>query len=49
MRVGYDMNAREELIRTYTEKEIELTDKFDKQKRLVRNLKMEIMALKNYS
>lgn len=28
-KMGYDLNAREELIRTYTEKEIELKDKLD--------------------
>lgn len=28
-RIGYDMSAREELIRTYTEKEIELNEKLE--------------------
>lgn len=33
VRVGYDLNAREELIRTYTEKEIELTERLEKERR----------------
>lgn len=32
-RIGYDLNAREELIRTYTEKEIELNERLEREKR----------------
>lgn len=42
IRIGYDMNAREELIRSYNEKEISLTENLEKDKRLSKNLKMEI-------
>jgi regulator of replication initiation timing len=31
VRMGYDLNAREELIRTYTEKEISLNEKLEQQ------------------
>ena len=31
VRMGYDLNAREELIRTYTEREIDLNEKLEKQ------------------
>lgn len=31
--MGYDLNAREELIRTYTEKEIDLNEKLDREKK----------------
>ena len=40
-RIGYDLNAREELIRTYTEKEIELKEKLDHNKTVLKQLKME--------
>ena len=42
IRIGYDMNAREELIRSYNEKEISLSESMEKEKRLTKNLKMEI-------
>lgn len=32
-RLGYDFNAREDLIRTYTEKEIELNEKLDRERK----------------
>jgi len=32
-RIGYDFNAREDLIRTYTEKEIELNEKIEREKK----------------
>ncbi len=48
-RIGYDLNAREELIRTYTEKEIELKEKLDHNKTVMKQLKMENKALKNYA
>jgi len=40
-RIGYDLNAREELIRTYTEKEIELKEKNDQNRLTLKHLKME--------
>ncbi|EAS00321.3 kinesin motor catalytic domain protein (macronuclear) [Tetrahymena thermophila SB210] len=49
IRIGYDMNAREELIRSYNEKEIQLSEQLEKEKRLNKNLKMEIRSLKNYA
>lgn len=36
------MNAREELIRSYNEKEIGLSEMLDREKRLTKNFKMEI-------
>jgi len=48
-RIGYDLNAREELIRTYTEKEIDLKEKLDHNKTVLKQLKMENKALKNYA
>jgi hypothetical protein len=42
VRIGYDMNAREELIRSYNEKEISLSESLEKDRRLSKNLKMEI-------
>ena len=41
MKLGYDMNAREELIRSYNEKEILLNETIEKEKGGVKNLKME--------
>lgn len=32
-RIGYDFNAREDLIRTYTEKEIDLNERLEKEKK----------------
>lgn len=40
-RIGYDLNAREELIRTYTEKEIDLKEKADNSKQHLKALRME--------
>lgn len=45
-RVGYDLNAREELIRTYTEKEIELNERLEREKRSYKILQQE--KLGNY-
>lgn len=42
IRIGYDMSAREELIRSYNEKEIYLSESLEKEKRLNKNFKMEI-------
>ena len=42
MKLGYDMNAREELIRSYNEKEIYLNETIEKEKGNEKNLKMEI-------
>jgi len=36
------MNAREELLRSYNEKEIELSDKIGTEKNINKNLRMEI-------
>ena len=46
IRIGYDMNAREELIRSYNEKEISLSESMEKEKRMTKNLKMEIKGKK---
>lgn len=43
--MGYDLNAREELIRTYTEKEIELKEKFDNTKQQHKQARMEIRGM----
>ncbi|KRX05294.1 P-loop containing nucleoside triphosphate hydrolase [Pseudocohnilembus persalinus] len=48
-RIGYDMSAREELIRTYTEKEIELNEKLEQTKRQKSHISTELKALKNYA
>ena len=32
MRLGFNMNAREELIRTYNEKEIDLNEKIERER-----------------
>lgn len=45
-RVGYDLNAREELIRTYTEKEIELNQKLETERRKSKEKEIELKALK---
>ena len=42
MKLGYDMNAREELIRSYNEKEILLNETIEKEKATVKNNKMEM-------
>ena len=33
-RVGFDLNAREELVRTYTEKEVDLVEKLEKERKI---------------
>ena len=48
-RIGFDLNSREELIRTYTEKEINLTEKLEKDRLVIKNFKMEARALKQYA
>jgi hypothetical protein len=45
--VGF--NAREDLIRSYREKEVELMEKLDKERGLLRGNKTELTALKNYA
>ena len=42
MKLGYDMNAREELIRSYNEKEILLNETIEKEKSNTKNTKMEM-------
>ncbi|EGR27555.1 kinesin-like protein, putative [Ichthyophthirius multifiliis] len=49
VRIGYDMNAREELIRSYNEKETSLTQALEKEKKVSKNLRIEIKALKKFS
>lgn len=45
MKLGYDMNAREELIRSYNEKEIILNETIEKEKGNAKSLKMEMRGL----
>ena len=40
------MNAREELIRTYTEKEIELNEKLERERRRFKEKEVEIKGIK---
>lgn len=42
LRMGYDLNAREELIRTYTEKEIDLNEKLDRERKQLRQTRLEM-------
>lgn len=49
VRVGYDLNARQELLRTYTEKEVELSERLDKERKSNKNMKMEILGLRQYA
>ena len=39
LRSGYDLNSREELIRTYTEKEIELVERLENERKMGKILK----------
>jgi hypothetical protein len=48
-RAGYDLNAREELIRTYNENIIELKEKNDSNKQAIKTTRMEIRAIKQYA
>lgn len=48
-KIGYDLHAREELVRTYVEKEHDLSEKLEKDKALIKHLRMENRALKQYS
>jgi hypothetical protein len=43
------MNAREELIRDYTEKEIQLTDKIERELKINKQIKNELLSLKSYT
>ena len=47
--LGYDLNAREELIRTYTEKEVDLAEKQERAKHETKQLKLELKALKGWA
>jgi cell division protein FtsB len=49
LRMGYDLNAREELIRTYTEKEIDLNERIARENKQSRQLKQEVQALRSYA
>ena len=42
LKFGYDMNAREEIIRTYNEKEVDLSERIEKERATVKQLKMEL-------
>mgnify|MGYP000104790623 CR=1 FL=1 len=42
-------NAREDLVRSYREKEVELIEKLDKERTQMRVMKTEVLALRNYS
>lgn len=42
MRLGYDMNAREELIRSYNEKEIQLNETIEKERLNSKNVRTEL-------
>src|SRR3990167_525463 len=42
-------NAREDLVRSYREKEVELIEKLDKERTLIRTLKTELLAVKNFA
>ncbi len=48
-RNGYDLNAREELIRTYTEKEIELNEKLARERKVTAQLKLELRGARSYA
>lgn len=45
--MGY--NAREDLVRSYREKEVELIEKLDKERTQMRSVKTEVMALRSYA
>ena len=42
-------NAREDLVRSYREKEVELIEKLDRERTLIRTLKTELLAMKNFA
>ena len=42
-------NAREDLVRSYREKEVELIEKLDKERTVMRSMKTELVALRNYT
>lgn len=42
-------SAKEELIRSYTEKEVDLTQRLEKEERKVDDLRKRMRALKNYA
>ncbi len=48
-KIGYDLHAREELVRTYVEKEHDLSERLEKDKSMIKHLRMENRALKQYS
>jgi hypothetical protein len=45
----YNLNAKEELIRTYTEKENDLTERYSKARTTLKKLRVELEALKYWS
>ncbi|CAD8184449.1 unnamed protein product [Paramecium octaurelia] len=48
-RIGYDFNAREDLIRTYTEKEIELNERLEREKKNSKQASLQVRQLKSYA
>lgn len=47
--IGYDLKARQELIRTYTEKEVDLSEKFERALQKLKKKGIELKSLKNWS
>ena len=48
-RLGYDVNAKDELIQTYNQREIEILHELDLEKSNIKSLKQENESLKIYS
>ena len=48
-RIGYDFNAREDLIRTYTEKEIDLNERLEREKKNLKQAQLQVRQLKSYA
>lgn len=47
--IGYDLNARQELIRTYTEKEVDVSEKLERSLQKLKKKTVELKSLKNWS
>lgn len=47
--IGYDLNARQELIRMYTEKEVYVTEKLERAMQKLKKKSIELKSLKNWS
>eukprot|EP00828_Plagiopyla_frontata_P003703 TRINITY_DN11192_c0_g1_i2.p1 TRINITY_DN11192_c0_g1~~TRINITY_DN11192_c0_g1_i2.p1 ORF type:complete len:540 (+),score=78.71 TRINITY_DN11192_c0_g1_i2:95-1621(+) len=48
-KLGFNMNAREELIRTYNEKEVDQNERLDHEHHINKQLRQEVRAVKNYA